>query len=73
MGRPRPVGAPVLRQVHLISEDEARGVLPGEQDREASADASGGERHDEDNGDELGVHHECCPQMQPRSPLNVTR
>jgi hypothetical protein len=34
--------------------------LPGEQDREASADTGGNERHDEYDGDKLGVHHYNC-------------
>jgi hypothetical protein len=46
--------------------------LSAEQDGETSADASGNERHDEDNGDELGVHHDGSPQVCWRSRSNVT-
>jgi hypothetical protein len=46
--------------------------LSAEQDREASTDAGDDERHDQDNGDELGVHHCNCPHMLPASQTNVT-
>jgi hypothetical protein len=46
--------------------------LSAEQHREASADAGPDERHDEDNRDELGVHHYNRPQILFVWMSNVT-
>ena len=45
-------------------------MLSAEQDSEASADAGGDERDDEDYGDELGVHSCCRPQTWLPSQVN---